>query len=182
MEYSSKWNTHIIKMNTHHGTLIFSSRCNSIVLYHPVLVSTIRSWFPVEWTHQNGTLILSKWNTHQKWNTHIIKREYSSWNTHIIKRKYSSWNTHHHKEHSYYQKEYSYYQKEYSSSLDICSPLGPAPSSSSCSGWEAFIQFKSGVSVERHSKKKQHSSKRNTYQTGTQRNTRETLLLFSQLL
>jgi len=21
-------------------------------------------------THQNGTLILSKWNTHQKWNTH----------------------------------------------------------------------------------------------------------------
>ena len=26
--------------------------------------------------------------------------------------------------------EHSYYQKEYSSSLDICSPLGPASSSS----------------------------------------------------
>ena len=46
MEYSSKWNTPIIKME------------------HP--------YYYQNGTHQNGTLILlSKWNS-SKWNTHII--------------------------------------------------------------------------------------------------------------
>ena len=118
-----------------------SSRCNSIVMYHPVLVSTIRSWFPVEWTHQNGTLILSKWNTHQngtlilsKGNTHIKRNTHrnppnlTSFNAFVVimnvlhftffkrTRRNSSKGTLIQMEHSYYQKEHSYYQKEYSSS------------------------------------------------------------------
>ena len=89
--------------------------------------------------HQNGTLLLSKWNTHQngililkrnthqKWNTPIIKMEHSYYQNGILilkRNTHQKWNTHIKKEHSYYQsgtlilKRNTHIKKEYSSKME----------------------------------------------------------------
>ena len=82
MEYSSKWNPHIIIKMEH------SSKWNPHIIIKMELIkmehSSKRNTHQKWNTHQKGTLISkrnsSKWNTHQKWNSlnrniHIIKKK-----------------------------------------------------------------------------------------------------------